>query len=141
MNTLLFIGFLIVALLIWQHMRNWTMNNRTWRALLSAYRTSETAKTLSGTYLEIVTYYFDKEYVRRIYHFYETTEGLLILPSSQFFIKQAVLIPWSAIEPTELQQRDMGTMQRLVIAKTGSAKIDISRIDFLRYIKPHLGSD
>ncbi|MBX2874358.1 MAG: hypothetical protein KTR30_19715 [Saprospiraceae bacterium] len=141
MDTLLFIGFLIVVLLIWQYMRDWTANNKTWRALLSAYKTSETNKTLSGKYLDIVFYYFDKEYVRRIYKFYETSEGLLITPSSQFFLKQNVLVPWSAIDPTELQQRDIGTMQRLEIANTGPAKIDIIRTDFLQYIKPYLVSD
>ncbi|NET37626.1 MAG: hypothetical protein F6K19_37345 [Cyanothece sp. SIO1E1] len=138
MNTLLFMGFCIFALFIHNRMREGILNNTTWRALVAAYQTSEDAKTLSGVSLNIVYYYFNGAYFKRIFRFYKTTEGLLIIPSAQFFIKQRVLIPWSALKPTKLQQRDMGTMQHLEVADTILAKIEITRIDFVQYIRPEL---
>lgn len=119
-------------------MREGILNNMTWRALLSVYPTSEDVKSLSAVPLNIVYNYFDGFYFKRVFKFYKTADGLLIFPSRQFLIKQSVLIPWSALKPTELEQRDMGTMQKLEVADTVLAKMEITRIDFVQFIRPEL---
>ncbi len=138
MNTLLFIGFCIFALFIYNRMREGILNNKTWRALLSAYPTTEDAKSLSAVPLNLVYNYFDGIYFKRIFKFYRTADGLLIIPSAQFFIKQSVLIPWSALKPTGLQQRYIGTMQELEVAGAVLAKMEIRRADFVQHIRSEL---
>lgn len=140
MNTVLYLGSFIVFLLIWQHIRSGTLNHKTWRALLHAYPTTETPKELSAVSLDIVFFYFDDVYMKRNFKFYRTTRGLLITPSPGLFSQEKVLIPWKAIEPTELQQRGIGTMQRLKIANTKVTKIDFTRTDFVQYIRPQLAT-
>lgn len=130
----------MVFLLIWQHIRTGTLNHTTWVALRQAYPTMETPENLSATSLNIVFFYFDDAYMKRNFKFYHTAKGLLITPGLGLLSQQKVLIPWNAIEPTDLQQRDIGTMQRLRIANTSVTKIDITRTDFIQYIKPHLAT-
>ncbi|NRB52706.1 MAG: hypothetical protein HRU41_33910 [Saprospiraceae bacterium] len=138
MDTLLFIGFVIFALVIYNRMREGILNNNTWRALLSTYPTTKDAKSPSVVPLNLVYNYFDGVYFKRIFKFYKTDEGLLIVPSAQFFIKQRVLIPWSALKPTGLQQRNLGTMQELEVADVVLAKMEIMRTDFVQHIRPQL---
>jgi|GEM_PF-5415854 len=140
MNTLLSLGGLVIFILIWQRIRTGTLNHKTWIAMRHAYPTLETPEELSASPLDIVFFYFDDAYMKRNFKFYHTTKGLLITPGSGLFSQQKVLIPWNAIEPTDLLQRDIGTMQRLRIANTKVTRIDITRTDFIQYIRPHLST-
>lgn len=85
MNTLLFIGFVIFALVIYNRMREGILNNITWRALLSTYPTTKDAKSPSVVPLKLVYNYFDGVYFKRIFKFYKTDEGLLIVPVHSFY--------------------------------------------------------
>ena len=138
-NTILYIVFFGFFFLIWQRMRTTATKNKTWLALLSTYKTEETPQSLSGTYLEIINLYFDEDLMERIYKFYNTPKGLLITLRRDFFIKQSVLIPWNAIEPTKLNNnRMLATMQCLKVANAEAAKIEITRGDYIQHIRNHL---
>ena len=126
---------------LWNSIRNKTQNNRTWKALLIDYRTSETPKSLSGKYLDIVTFYFDNVYMSRIFKFYETPKGLLIVTNPSLFLKQKVLIPWELIQPTQLHNVSWATMQGLTVVNDDLVKIDITRMDFIHFIRNHLSNN
>lgn len=139
-DIIIYSGALLFFAFIWQRMRAGTLENKTWRTLLLGYKTVATPKELSGEYLNIIWVYLDDKYTKRVYKFYATPEGLLITPAPLLFSKENVLIPWAAIEPGELLQRDMGTMRRLQIADLSSAQLDIYRGDFIQYIRPRIGA-
>lgn len=134
LQLLFFAGFILV---VW-HIHGTAMNDRLWRALLLEYKTLETPKTLQGTYLNIIYCYLGDRYMKRLYKFYETPDGLMITTSLWGFNRQSVQIPWEAIEPTEIHTRPMGTMRGLKIAQVDVDQINISRADYNQYIKRHI---
>ncbi len=102
-NAILYILFMGVFFAIWSYIRTSATTNSTWKALKRVYPTSETEQSLSGTTLDIVFYYMSGEYMKRIYRFYSTSEGLLIRPKAEFMAKEYVLIPWDEIQAGDLR--------------------------------------